>query len=70
MSPLTRDDLRAFRASLGLSQVRLAEALGVSRRNVEDWESEISAPPVYLALALAALNANLEPWKPTSKGGE
>lgn len=54
--------IRAFRAATGLSQVRFAEALGVSRRSVEDWEGGKSSPPPYLGLALAALNAGLEPW--------
>jgi DNA-binding transcriptional regulator YiaG len=63
MSP---ESIRRFRAQLGLSKQRLADMLGVSLRAVEAWESEASsarhAPP-YLGLALAALNARLEPWK-------
>lgn len=44
--------LRAFRSRAGLSQVALANALGISRRNVEDWERGESKPPVYLRRAL------------------
>lgn len=63
MSPMTRDELRSARARLGLSQVGLANTLGISRRTVEEWEAQKSQPPPYLRLALAALDAGIEPWK-------
>lgn len=66
ITPLSAAELKAFRKSVGLSQVGLAEALSISRRSVEDWESGKSSPPPYLRLALAALNANLSPWSEVS----
>lgn len=50
--------LQAFRARHSLSQVSLANALGVSRRLVENWESSVNVPPVYLKLALQKLSEN------------
>lgn len=62
ITPPSPAELKAFRKAVGLSQIKLAEALSVSRRNVEDWEAGVSSPPTYLRLALAAINANLKPW--------
>lgn len=60
---LTADDLRAFRKQHGLSQAALARALGLTKRTVEGWEgtADPRSPPPMLSLALAALEAGLEP---------
>lgn len=50
--------LRAFRSRAGLSQVALANALGVSRRTVEEWEGGRNRPPEYLKLAIEYLIKN------------
>lgn len=62
-SPISVAAIKAFRAQAGYSQVRFAEALGVSRRTVEEWEAGRSSPPAYLGLALTALSRELEPWQ-------
>ena len=49
------DELREFRALLGLTQAGLAGALGVSLRAVEEWEGSRNPPPTYLQLALERL---------------
>jgi putative transcriptional regulator len=36
---MTKEELKAARQRLGLTQAGLAEKLGVSRRTVEAWES-------------------------------
>jgi DNA-binding transcriptional regulator YiaG len=66
LTPITAAEIRAFRAALGISQAGLAEALGMSKRGVEEWEAGRREAPAYLRLALAALNQRLEPWR----GGE
>ena len=66
LSELTAAEIKAARVLLNMSQVDFAAALGISRRNVENWESEgpgSRTPPVYLRFAIAAVMAGLEPWK-------
>ncbi len=48
-----RNDVRALRAELGLSQAQLAEALGVSRQTVNSIETDRYTPSLPLALAMA-----------------
>ena len=55
--------LRERRQSLGLTQQRLAEQLGVSRNTVARWERSEMAIPDYLDLALQTLERG-EPSKP------
>lgn len=66
----TQADLRGFRAEAGLSQVRLAEILGVSRRAVEEWEAERSTPPAYLTFALTYLREHPLVMGQTDPGSE
>lgn len=62
----TPHELRAFRFAMGgWSQGKLAQALSISRRNIEEWETGRREPPVYLQLALGALYANRAPWSAT-----
>ncbi len=53
LKAMNADDLKTWRASLGLTQKAAAEALGISRRTLEGWEAgrPISYPTV-LKLAL------------------
>ena len=55
-------ELVMFRKRRGITQARLAELLGVSKRGVEDWEGGRRTPPAFLRLALAALVSGAEPW--------
>ena len=52
---LMADEIREFRAILGLTQAGLAGALGVSLRAVEEWEGRRNPAPTYLQLALERL---------------
>ena len=61
---ITPADLKAVRATLGLSQAAFGKALcGTPTRTIEDWEGGRRTPPAHLRLALAALVAGLEPWQ-------
>jgi DNA-binding XRE family transcriptional regulator len=57
MSP---DDLKEWRARLGLSQAGMAEALRLSKRTYEAWEQGRFAIPAYLELALCELERRLK----------
>lgn len=41
---MTSAELRAVRAGLGLTQVRMAEALGVCTRHYKRWETGTTPP--------------------------
>ncbi len=58
---MTPSELRTRRLAIGLSQQKLAEALGVQRLAVIRWENGDRGIPPYLALALETLErrANL-----------
>lgn len=45
--------LREWREDYGFSQKDLADALQISKRNVENWEAGINEPPAYLRKALS-----------------
>lgn len=49
--------LRDWRGRHGMTQAALADALGCSKRAVEDWEQARRTPPPFLALALDQLAA-------------
>ena len=40
--------LRQARASAGLSQLRMAEAMEIPRRTIEQWEGGQRTPPPYV----------------------
>jgi DNA-binding transcriptional regulator YiaG len=55
---MTGGQIREIRERLGMSQLELAQALGLSRRQtVTDWECGRREPPAYLELALKQLEA-------------
>lgn len=59
LKSLTKEEVRAARKRLGLTQEAFAQALGVSLRTVEVWEGGRSSPPPYLSLALIVLEQQL-----------
>jgi DNA-binding transcriptional regulator YiaG len=63
MQEMTAAEIKAARAQLGMSQVKFAEAIGVTNVAVAQWETDKRTPAPYLRLAVAALVAGLEPWR-------
>lgn len=63
---MTPDALRAARRRLGLTQVELARALGVSQPSICDWECgrKPCALPGLLRLALSHLEHCSHPTEP------
>ncbi len=66
---MTPEQFKDWRTRLGLSQSAAAEALGISRQSVENYERgrrrEDERPvviPTPVALACAAVWHRLEPW--------
>lgn len=45
MMPQTIKDMRR---ALGMTQAEFAAALGIPRRSVQNWETEVSTPPAYV----------------------
>lgn len=41
-------EIKVLRESTGLTQRAFAELLGIPKRSIENWESEVSRPPEYL----------------------
>ena len=59
---MTPRDLKLWRKSRGLSQVRAAELLGCSRRALQMWEAENNRIPKSIALAVSAVSRKLKPY--------
>jgi len=57
---ITGDEIRRARRTLGLTQVGLAEALGVSTMSVESWEQGRRTPPHEVAEKILHLLAKRE----------
>jgi transcriptional regulator with XRE-family HTH domain len=55
MRAVKHPDLKSRRLALGLSQPELAEALGVHPMTLSKWEREVLSVPVYIDLAVEAL---------------
>lgn len=51
--------LQAFRTAHGFTQATLGDALMISKRTVEDWESGRGKPAPYLKLALEYIKSKL-----------
>lgn len=67
---MTADDFKAWRKAMNLSQAKAAEALGVSKPTIENYERgrrrEDGRPveiPKTVALACAALAYGLPAWR-------
>ena len=60
---MTGIELRERRQSLGFTQQKLAQRLGISRNKVGQWERSEIPIPVYLDLALQSIE-RVEPSKP------
>lgn len=57
-------DFRAWREGrrqLGMSDQQIADLLGCGINSVARWRQY--DPPYYIGLAIAAIEANLKPWK-------
>lgn len=52
---MTAESLLAWRRRYGLTQKAAAEAIGCSRRALQQWEAGTHPVPRYIALACAAL---------------
>ena len=57
---ITKEQLRAQRIELGLSQAELATELGVARGTITRWEVGSLAFPPYLGEAMANLKARFK----------
>lgn len=54
------EQLKEARKATGLTQAKLAEKLLIPRRNIEDWERDISAPPEWCQRLLLAELARMK----------
>ncbi len=66
---MTSDDFKAWRKEMGFTQPQAAEALGISRQSVENYERgsrrEDERPvviPKSIALACTAILHKMNPW--------
>ena len=64
---MTPADLLAIRHELGMSQVRLAAALGVQPLAINRWERGKHPIPPYLSLALETIRRNAMETKPETR---
>lgn len=67
---MTNEGLKSWRECMGLSQAKAAEALGLSRQTIENYErghrlgsGDPVAIPYHIALACAALYHRNAPWQ-------
>lgn len=67
---MTPADFRAWRNAMGFTQAQAAEALGLGKSAIEQYDTgkrrstgeTIEEVPRHLALACAALARDLKPW--------
>lgn len=52
---MTPQELKERRAKLNYSREKLAEVLGVSGKTVQAWEYEVNPIPLWLPLAMVAI---------------
>jgi transcriptional regulator with XRE-family HTH domain len=68
---MTGEDFKLWRYTMNLNQKQAADALGISRDTVTNYETgrrrdtgrEVEIP-LYIALACSALTRGLKPWLP------
>jgi len=60
MIHLNNDEIKAYRARLGLSRAELSRRLPVPYRTLEDWENGASGSTPYLWRALRDLEAEIK----------
>jgi transcriptional regulator with XRE-family HTH domain len=65
---MTGKELKRKRAALGLTQVQLAEILGVQPNTVARWENGVLVIPKMVSLAIATVERSVQSG-PTDKGG-
>lgn len=64
---MTPADIKAWRKSLKLTQFEAADALGISRRQLQNYEKDEWPVPLTVRLAMAALEAGIaDPDQPES----
>lgn len=51
--------IKAARAKAGISQQKLSERLGIPKRTIENWESEVNSPPEWAEKLLIQAIENL-----------
>ena len=66
---MTGNDIKAFRARWGLTQVALAARLGVNHSTVWRWEHDEYPIPARIALALRGIAAELQQARPPTEAG-
>lgn len=64
---MTGKEVKKAREKMGLSQRKLAEALGVATMTVSRWERDFQAPPKHVELALAELKRRPVKRRPVKK---
>jgi transcriptional regulator with XRE-family HTH domain len=56
---MTPNELKRRRQKLGLSQAKLAQMMGVDQMTISRWERGIHPIPLYISLAVEALEVRL-----------
>jgi DNA-binding transcriptional regulator YiaG len=59
-------ELKKMRESLGLTQVKLAEILGIRSNTVARWENGVLIVPKTVELAMRTVKADIEKEKKSS----
>jgi predicted transcriptional regulator len=61
-SEVTAAEFADWRKRMGFNRKAAAEALGLSRNTVQKYEEGVTAVPLHIALACAALVRGIAPW--------
>ena len=65
-TPEFKDTFKRLRKQMGMTQLQFANFYGMSRRNIENWETGTTEPPVWSAkLLLADMEKYIEKQKGT-----
>ena len=52
---MVKDKMKEYRQANGLTQQQVAETLGISKRNIANWEQGVSQPTVEIFISLCKL---------------